>query len=63
MHGFDLAGPGKADFREETERSVLEALSRSDLKHAFCVVQAANRGSGKSHLIRWLSVNWPSGET
>jgi len=60
MHGFDLAGPGKADFREETERSVLEALSRSDLKHAFCVVQG-EPGSGKSHLIRWLSVNWPSG--
>src|SRR3546814_5774009 len=27
------------------------------LSHAFCVVQG-EPGSGKSHLIRWLFVNW-----
>ncbi|WOJ88377.1 hypothetical protein RZS28_11055 [Methylocapsa polymorpha] len=61
MQGFDLGGPGRADIHAENERSVLEALSQPDRKHAFCVVQG-EPGSGKSHLIRWLSVNWPKGD-
>src|SRR3546814_14665944 len=33
------------------------ALSDPSRSHAFCVVQG-EPGSGKSHLIRWLFVNW-----
>lgn len=43
------------------EQAVLTALSDPDREHAFCVVQG-EPGSGKSHLIRWLSVNWPKGK-
>jgi hypothetical protein len=49
---------GAADFESDDEQSVLDALSDPNRKHAFCVVQG-EPGSGKSHLIRWLSVNWP----
>jgi len=55
--GFDFAGRDAAEFSTADERSVLETLSDPDRRHAFCVVQG-EPGSGKSHLIRWLSVNW-----
>lgn len=55
--GFDLAGRDAAEFASASERSVLDTLSDPHRRHAFCVVQG-EPGSGKSHLIRWLSVNW-----
>ena len=58
--GFDVAGRDAAQIVAPDERSVLDALARADRRHAFCVVQG-EPGSGKSHLIRWLSVNWPGG--
>ncbi|HEX8223783.1 MAG TPA: hypothetical protein VF605_08215 [Allosphingosinicella sp.] len=58
--GFDVAGTDAADIRDQDEQSVLDALSSPERRHAFCVVHG-EPGSGKSHLIRWLSVNWPAG--
>lgn len=60
IEGFDVAGRDAGEFDGSNERSVLAALSDPDRKHAFCVVQG-EPGSGKSHLIRWLSINWPHG--
>lgn len=56
--GFDVDGRDAVDVRGRDERAVLDALANPELPHAFCVVQG-EPGSGKSHLIRWLSVNWP----
>lgn len=58
IEGFDVAGRDAAEFVGRDERAVLETLSDPSRQHAFCVVQG-EPGSGKSHLIRWLSVNWP----
>ncbi len=60
MTGFDVEGPLRAEIASPDEQAVLEGLSRDDRNHAFCVVQG-EPGSGKSHLIRWLSVQWPHG--
>lgn len=57
ISGFDIAGRDAAEFENNNEASVLETLSKPSRRHAFCVVQG-EPGSGKSHLIRWLSVNW-----
>lgn len=56
--GFDVAGRDQGEFEDQTEQAVLHTLSDQDRQHAFCVVQG-EPGSGKSHLIRWLSVKWP----
>lgn len=61
MTGFDIEGPLRAEIFSADEQALLEGLSRADRKHAFCVVQG-EPGSGKSHLIRWLSVQWPKGD-
>jgi hypothetical protein len=58
ISGFDISGSHKADIADANEGAVLAALSDPERRHAFCVVQG-EPGSGKSHLIRWLSVNWP----
>lgn len=60
IKGFDVDGRDKAEFAALDERAVLETLSEPERKHAFCVVQG-EPGSGKSHLIRWLWLNWPDG--
>ena len=59
IEGFEVAGRDAGEFAEANERAVLETLSEPTRQHAFCVVQG-EPGSGKSHLIRWLSVNWPA---
>jgi hypothetical protein len=57
IRGFDVErGGGEIDGNDE--QAILDALAHPERKHAFCVVQG-EPGSGKSHLIRWLSVNWP----
>lgn len=56
--GFDIGGRDLGEIAERNEQAVLETLSDLNRKHAFCVVQG-EPGSGKSHLIRWLSVKWP----
>lgn len=61
ISGFDILGSHGAEIANPNERSVLAALSDNVRHHAFCVVQG-EPGSGKSHLIRWLSVNWPAGK-
>lgn len=48
----------KFDLAEPSQEGLLRALSDPARRHAFCVVQG-EPGSGKSHLIRWLQVNWP----
>ncbi len=58
--GFEVAGRDAAEVRAPDEQSLLEALAVPGRRHAFCVVEG-EPGSGKSHLIRWLSVNWPKG--
>jgi hypothetical protein len=57
MEGFDIAGRDAAEFGEANEQAVLETLTDPTRQHAFCVVQG-EPGSGKSHLVRWLSLNW-----
>jgi len=58
IEGFDVAGRDAGEFEGRDERAVLDTLADPSRQHAFCVVQG-EPGSGKSHLIRWLSVNWP----
>ena len=58
VRGFEVVGTHRQDVTEPTEAGLLDALSDPARRHAFCVVQG-EPGSGKSHLIRWLSVNWP----
>ncbi|MDC9824820.1 hypothetical protein PRN20_13880 [Devosia sp. ZB163] len=58
MTGFEVAGTGRAEISSPDEQTVLDAMSSPDRTHAFCVVQG-EPGSGKSHLIRWLSIKWP----
>lgn len=53
-----VRGSHAAEIKSHDERGVLDALSTPVRGHAFCVVQG-EPGSGKSHLIRWLSVSWP----
>lgn len=58
MTGFEVEGTGRAEISSPDEQSLLDAMSSPDRTHAFCVVQG-EPGSGKSHLIRWLSIKWP----
>lgn len=58
VESFDVAGSHASDVQAATEQGLLDALSRKGLQHAWCVVQG-EPGSGKSHVIRWLDVNWP----
>ena len=58
IEGFDVAGRDAGEFDGRDERAVLDTLAEPGRQHAFCVVQG-EPGSGKSHLIRWLSINWP----
>ncbi|POF32611.1 hypothetical protein [Roseibium marinum] len=58
--GIAVSGSHAGDINGQDEEAVLAALSVPSREHAFCVVQG-EPGSGKSHLIRWLSVNWPEG--
>jgi hypothetical protein len=58
IHGCEIRGRDAGEIEGDDEQSILDALSRPDRRHAFCVVQG-EPGSGKSHLIRWLSINWP----
>lgn len=58
IEGFDVAGRDAGEFTGRDEQAVLDTLADPTRQHAFCVVQG-EPGSGKSHLIRWLSVNWP----
>lgn len=61
VESFDVDGSHASDVRAPTEQGLLEALSHKGLQHAWCVVQG-EPGSGKSHVIRWLDVNWPHPE-
>jgi hypothetical protein len=56
--GFEVGGRDAGEIAHNDEQAMLDALSNPERRHAFCVVQG-EPGSGKSHLIRWLSVNWP----
>ncbi|UUL82538.1 hypothetical protein [Sphingomonas qomolangmaensis] len=58
IRGFSVSGGRADEIRTHDERGVLEALAPPSVHHAFCVVEG-EPGSGKSHLIRWLYVNWP----
>ena len=58
IRGFHVAGSAAGDIAGDDEQAILDALSDPERRHAFCVVQG-EPGSGKSHLIRWLSINWP----
>ena len=58
IEGFDVGGRDAGEFSSNNENAVLASLSDPTRQHAFCVVQG-EPGSGKSHLIRWLSINWP----
>src|SRR5262249_2990830 len=58
--GFDRGGHEAAEIDGDDEHAILDALADPARRHSFCVVQG-EPGSGKSHLIRWLSINWPIG--
>ena len=57
VEDFEVGGTRGSEVVEATGESLLEALSRDTTRHAFCVVRG-EPGSGKSHLIRWLSIQW-----
>src|SRR4051812_48919732 len=57
IEGFEVSGSRAAEVTEATEQCLLEALVRDTTRHAFCIVRG-EPGSGKSHLIRWLSIQW-----
>jgi hypothetical protein len=57
MEGFDVSGSRASEVADANEECLFEALSRDTLRHAFCVVRG-EPGSGKSHLIRWLNIQW-----
>lgn len=59
IRGFSVSGARADEIRTRDERGVLGALTPPGVHHAFCVVEG-EPGSGKSHLIRWLYVNWPN---
>src|SRR3546814_8598295 len=57
IRDFEVTGSHAGEIDGRDEQAVLLALSDPSRSHAFCVVQG-EPGSGKSHLIRWLFVNW-----
>ena len=57
IEGFEVSGSRASEVADATEESLFEALARDANRHAFCVVRG-EPGSGKSHLIRWLSIQW-----
>lgn len=61
IRGFEITGSHQSEIATADEYAVLETLSNPERTHAFCIVQG-EPGSGKSHLIRWLAVNWPHGD-
>jgi hypothetical protein len=61
IEGFDVGGSHAAEVSGGNEQSLFEALSRDSVRHAFCVVRG-EPGSGKSHLIRWLDIQWRNKE-
>jgi hypothetical protein len=61
ISGLVVTGTEAHDVAEPTDKGLLEALSSPTRRHAMCVVEG-EAGSGKSHLIRWLKVNWPGGD-
>jgi hypothetical protein len=58
IRDFGIAGARGGEIAEPSDAAVLAALSAPDIRHAFCVVEG-EPGSGKSHLVRWLKVQWP----
>lgn len=60
MSGFNVGGLHGEEVVDATEDGLLQALSLPSKRHAFCAIQG-EPGSGKSHLIRWLFINWPTG--
>lgn len=58
INGFNVSGLHSEEVIEPTEEALLQALSSPTKRHAFCAIQG-EPGSGKSHLIRWLKINWP----
>lgn len=58
VNGFDVEGSHATDVEAPTESGLLAALANPHRQHALCVIQG-EPGSGKSHIIRWLDVNWP----
>ena len=60
VDSFDVTGSEAATVLQHTEQGLLDSLADPARTHAFAVVQG-EPGSGKSHLIRWLSARWPEG--
>jgi hypothetical protein len=58
IEGFSVKGSQATELNDQTERELLRVLSRSDRRHAFCIVHG-EPGSGKSHFIKWLDIKWP----
>jgi len=58
INDFEVSGSHGGEIDGRDEAALLDVLADNARRHAFCVVQG-EPGSGKSHLIRWLSINWP----
>lgn len=58
IRDFNVAGSQGEEVAEASEQGLLAALSAPGKRHAFCAIQG-EPGSGKSHLIRWMYINWP----
>lgn len=58
MKDIEVTSQSELAIGERTsDLELLEKMSRDAIEHLFCVVRGAP-GSGKSHLIRWLAINW-----
>ena len=62
IQDFIVSGTESATVADASEISVLDSLAAPERRHAFAAVRG-EPGSGKSHLIRWLSVEWPRQNT
>jgi len=58
IEGFRVQGSQATQLNQHTESELLRVLSNGDRRHAFCIVHG-EPGSGKSHFIKWLSIQWP----
>lgn len=61
LRDFEVQGSRGSEIADLSDAGVLAALSAPGIRHAFCVVEG-EPGAGKSHLIRWLKVQWPKSD-
>ena len=57
LHSFELKGVVPDLIKERTDEGLFQGLAFGGAHHALCALEG-EPGSGKSHLVRWLSIQW-----